>query len=383
MQDELHHLKTEPGFTDILKILWHCRKILINSGKTYRQFLERFHFKNERLIEILDIFSSFSGLSGNRCASLLTACAMMTTLKGSFRPGKGFIEFPNLLKKEFVVRGGEMMMQTSVTRILVQDGVARGVELSDGTQIKGQIIVSTADSSVTYGKMIGQDKLASLDASFARKAREMEMSPSALAIHLGLDDKIDLKEMGFDCGYNVLTTGRTTHYKMFDCWEKGELLQSDEEFHLAVISPSAMTGGKNNLVIHVVPAPAEPWITLRNKDYDLYTSRKMAVADFYIRKVEEYMIPRLRDHIILTDVATPATYARYIGSPTGSNYDMLPVPGNFGKNRLRTRTPIKNLFVPKFSHGIWPSLQAGLQVVDMISGNRIMGGNSTFCPSQD
>lgn len=79
------------------------------------------------------------------------------------------------------------------------------------------------------------------------------------------------------------------------------------------------------------------------------------------------------------DVSTPATYKRYIGSPTGSQYDMLPLPSNFGKNRLPTRTPVKGLFLPKFNHGIWPSLQAGLQVVDMISGGKIMNGNASLC----
>ena len=91
-----------------------------------------------------------------------------------------------------------------------------------------------------------------------------------------------------------------------------------------------------------------------------------------------HMIPNLKEHILFTDITTPATYKRYIGSPTGSQYDMLPVPSNFGKNRLPTRTPIKGLFLPKFSHGIWPCLQAGLQVVDMISGGKIMQGNSSL-----
>jgi hypothetical protein len=74
----------------------------------------------------------------------------------------------------------------------------------------------------------------------------------------------------------------------------------------------------------------------------------------------------------------PHFYLLNNGSPTGSQYDMMPVPGNFGKNRLPTRTPIEGLFVPKFSHGIWPSIQAGLQVVDMITHGKIMSGNSSF-----
>jgi hypothetical protein len=42
------------------------------------------------------------------------------------------------------------------------------------------------------------------------------------------------------------------------------------------------------------------------------------------------------------------------------------------------RTPIKGLYQPKFSHGVWPSLQAGMQVVDMILGGKIMQGNTRY-----
>ncbi len=90
------------------------------------------------------------------------------------------------------------------------------------------------------------------------------------------------------------------------------------------------------------------------------------------------MIPELRRYIRCLDISTPATYARYLGSPSASQYDMLPVPENFGKNRLPTRVPIQGLFVPKFSHGIWPCLQAGLQVTDMLSGGKVMGGNASY-----
>jgi hypothetical protein len=165
---------------------------------------------------------------------------------------------------------------------------------------------------------------------------------------------------------------------MFDSWERGELLMRDDCFHFAVYSDSAAAGGKNNLVIHVTPAPIGDWAILRERDPGRYRAEKERIADFYIRKVEEYLIPGLSEHIVLKDVSSPATYARWLGSPTGSNFDMLPVPGNFGKNRLGTRTPVKNLYLPKFSHGIWPSMQAGIQVADMISGGKIMGGAARY-----
>jgi phytoene dehydrogenase-like protein len=378
MHSELGYLKAEPKMWELFGILFKCRKIIANSNKTYKQFLGKFKFSNPEICEILDIFSSFSGLSGNRCASLLTACAMITTLNGSFRPRQGFIQFPQFLKKTFVENGGKIKLNTSVEKILTENGRAIGVQLAGGEKIYSDFVVSTSDTRHTFSKMLGYDELQKANPAYSRKAKEAVMSPSAIAIHIGLDDAIDLTKLGFDCGYNVLTTGRQSHEQKFDDWENGIHRTSDSCFHFGVISSSALTGGKPNLVIHVVPVSAGKWIELRKTNYEKYLEEKQKAADFYIQKVEEYMIPGLRGHIKFIDVSTPATYARYIGSPTGSNYDMLPVPGNFGKNRLKTRTPVKNLFHPKFSHGIWPSMQAGLQVVDMISGGKIMKGNSAY-----
>ena len=53
MHAELNYLKTRPGFFDIINILFRCRKILSNSGKTYKQFLDKFGFTNPEVLEIL------------------------------------------------------------------------------------------------------------------------------------------------------------------------------------------------------------------------------------------------------------------------------------------------------------------------------------------
>ena len=92
------------------------------------------------------------------------------------------------------------------------------------------------------------------------------------------------------------------------------------------------------------------------------------------RGFERHLVPELRKHIVAVDIATPATFARYSGSPTGSNYDMSPYPSNFGARRLKMRTPIAGLYLPKFSHGILSAMHGGLQAVDMILEGAVMGG---------
>jgi phytoene dehydrogenase-like protein len=209
------------------------------------------------------------------------------------------------------------------------------------------------------------------------------MSTSSMHISLGLDDAIDLRAMGLEGGYNVITTGRGTFARLFDAFDRGELGCSSSCFHTAVICPSLVTGGKPSLTIRAVPMPMADWSHLRKSDPAAYAVRKRAVADFFIEQVERYAIADLRRHIQVVDIATPATFARYTRSLQGQNYDMAPYPDNFGRRRLPMRTPIKGLYQPKFSNGIWPCMMAGLQAVDMMLGGAVMHGYSRYSPDRD
>lgn len=330
------------------------------------------------LEEILDIFSYFSGLSGDRCSALLTACAMITTLRGSYRTRKGFITFPLELARKFESKGGQIMYNTKAEKIIINGKHVAGVGLSNGANISSRYVVNTADTQQCLGGMLGYPELQKLNRKYAQKASGAPMSPSMVCIHLGLSPETDLKKMGFDCGYNVVTTGMQAHRESFSAWEKGLMPENDEQFHFAVISPSAATGGPSTLIIHVAPVAADYWIMLRRNHYEEYLRRKEEFSAFYIEMTEKFLIPGLRNQILFADISTPATFERHLGSPTGSTFDMMPLPSNFGKNRLGVRTPLRNFFHAKFSHGIWPCMQAGLQITDMISGGRLMNGNASW-----
>jgi all-trans-retinol 13,14-reductase len=378
MFDELIHLKTEPKFIELFKILIQCPKIIANSNNTFLQYISRFGFTDSELLEIFDVFAAFSGLPAERVAALLAVSAMIASMKGSFRPHKGFIEFPNHLKRRLIELGGEVMTKTKVVRIITENLKAKGVELENGELIFADHIVTTIDPKVAMMELVGIETIRKASARYAKKVETVRMSPSALLINLGLDDKINLKELGFDCGYNLLTTGKGTYNKLFEAYDRNELLMSDDCFYIPAICSSLTTGGKQSLTIIVYPVAIGNWKELRESDYNAYTEKKNKTATFFINKVEQYMIPGLKKHILFTDIATPATFSRFSGSPTGSKFDMAPYCDNFGRTRLTMRTPIRNLYQPKFSNGIWPSLQAGIQVVDMIMNRKVMDGNARY-----
>jgi phytoene dehydrogenase-like protein len=374
MYEEIRYIHLKPSLFEKLVMAMRCMRTLSNTNRTFAAYLDKFRITDPELREVFDVFASFSGLPCERVAALMVVAAMISTLKGSFRPKQGFIKLPHKMRRRAESLGVEIQTKKAVRRILHHKGKVTGVALEDGETIGADVVVSTADTKLTLYELVGRSDLFALDPEYVARVDAIRMSPSAVQISLGLSDELDLLGLGMDCGYNVITTGRGAFEAHFAAFDDGKAGVSDDCFHIAVICPSLTTGSKPTLVIRVVPMPLGDWAVLRETNPEAYAAKKEATANFFIEKVERYLIPDLRKHIEIMDIASPATFARYSGSPTGANHDMSPYPDNFGRNRLPMETPVEGLFLPKFAHGILSGLQCGLGAADRILGGTILNG---------
>ena len=373
---ELFKLKVEPSFVDILKLLFTCPKIVKNSSKSFKEYFDQFGITEPDVVEIFNVFADFSALPSEQVSSIVPISAMNSLLDGAYRTKIGFIDFPNKLQERYLALGGELRLNKEVEKILVEGDRVIGVRLKGGEEIYSDYVVTTIDTMLAMKEMVGLEVIRNLDKKYAEKVDKIKMSTSSMNVSLGLDDKLDLEGLGLDCGYNVITTGGDTYDRLFHDYEKGEIGFSEDLFHIGVICPSLTTGGQPNITIRVTPMALGDWAELRKMDKSKYQELKEKWGNFFIDIVEKYLIPDLRKHILITDISTPATYARYSNSPTGSIFDMAPFPDNFGRTRLKIRTPIKGLFQPKFVHGVFGSLLGGMQALDMILEGRVMNGNA-------
>jgi len=378
MYHELFKLKLEPGIVDILKMLFTCPKIVKNASKTFQEYFDKFDISEPDVIEIFKVFAEFSALPPGEVAAVVPISVMNSLLDGAFRPHKGFENFSKKLEQRFLDLGGELLLNTKVSKILTDDGKVQGVELENGERIYSDLVMTTLDPKLAMKEMVGLDKIRDQDEKYAKKVEDVKMSCSSMNLSIGLDNEIDLDALGLDCGYNVITTGGDTYDRLFEEYEKGKIAFADDLFHIGVICPSLTTGGKPNISVRITPMALADWADLRKNDYKKYKERKEKWADFFIDKVEKYLIPDLRKHMKVLDISTPATYARYSGSPTGSIYDMSPYPDNFGRTRLKMRTPIEGLYQPKFLHSVFACLLAGMQVNDMILDGKVMNGYARY-----
>ncbi|VUT26412.1 MAG: hypothetical protein MASP_01491 [Candidatus Methanolliviera sp. GoM_asphalt] len=276
--------------------------------------------------------------------------------KGDYRyPKKGTSQaLSNLLAETFQANGGDLSLNTMVNKILIENGVARGVELPNGEQIKASYVISNGDARLTFLKLVGKEWLSE---EFIKELKR-EVCASLFLVSLGMD--LDLKETRFG--------GEMIHYIL----DLDELETSDPNkcpIELIIYSnrdPSLAPPGKSTVAIAAgIPYDyMNKWKSEDGERGEEYRKLKEEVADHLI-KTAENVIPGLSEHIVCKDIATPLTYERYTLNSKGSMMGWDPTPENMRKMfKMRKQdTPIKNLY----QVGHWTFPGGGVPTV-MISG---------------
>ncbi len=379
MFKQVRKLKANSRLKDKLLIPFQAPKVVANLNRTYAGLLDKFGIINPKLREVLETFTSFSGVPSDRASAIMATGAMLSSMTRCFRPYGFYDEFPARMASLFQHRGGEVLFDTAVEKIVIEKGAAVGVRVEGQPGvIRADKVITTVDPMLAMRQLVGDDHLSE---KYITRLESTIMSVSSINVALGLDEKIDLSVLDLDYPYNVVSTGLGTAEKLFDGFLAGDNAFSDTCFHMAVICPSLTTGGKNTVTLRCTPFALFKWEEWRNSDYHKYKMEKERWGDFFIGIAEKYFIPELSKHIVVKDISTPATYARYSGSPTGSLYDMASLVTQFGPKRLPMETPIRNLLQPKFSHGLYGTMMNGVQVVDLMLDRKFNNGNSLFNPN--
>jgi len=375
---QVRKLKANATLKDNLATVFKAPKVIANLNRTYAGLLDKFGITDKKLREVMETFTSFSGVPSDRASAILATGAMLSSMTKVYRPYGFFDEYPSKMAERFQASGGELLLNAEAEKIEVNNGMVVGVRIKGVPElIQPEQVITTIDPKVAMHGLVGDEHLPE---KYLQQLRDTIMSPSSVNIALGLDDKIDLTKLDLDYPYNVVSTGQGTAEKLFDAFLAGDHGFSQDCFHAAVICPSLTTGAKNTITIRSTPWAMDGWKELREKDYISYRAKKEKWADFLIDIAEKYFIPGLKEHIVVKDIATPATYSRYSGSPTGSIYDIASLVTQFGPKRLPMRTPVKNLYQPKFAHGLYGTMMGAVQVVDLILDRKFNNGNSLFVP---
>jgi len=124
---QVRKLKANSKFKDKLLIPFQAPKVVANLNRTYSGLLDKFGITNPRLREVMETFTSFSGVPSNRASAIMATGAMLSSMTRCFRPYGYFDEYPAKMALLFQEWSGEIRFDSEVEKILVEDGKAVGV----------------------------------------------------------------------------------------------------------------------------------------------------------------------------------------------------------------------------------------------------------------
>ncbi|MGF1482102.1 MAG: carotenoid isomerase [Cyanophyceae cyanobacterium] len=217
--------------------------------------------------------------------------------------------------------GGKIQYRSRVTKILVENGKAVGIQLANGKQHWAKKIVSNATRWDTFDKLLPP---AAMPAAEKRWRQRYQKSPSFLSLHLGVEA-------------DVLPPGTECHHILLEEWERMEEEQGTIFVSIpTLLDPSLAPEGYH--IIHTfTPSWSERWQGLSPQEYE---QQKETAAARLIERLEQ-IFPGLEAGLDYQEVGTPRTHRRFLGREEGT-YGPIPrrkLAGLLGMPFNRTAVP--------------------------------------------
>ena len=132
---------------------------------TVREALDR-HFRSPKLKLLLTADCSHWGSTPARTSFVFDSMLRLSYFLGNYYPEGGSQAFADELAQRFEERGGDILMSSTISRVVVRGGVARGVEILTGPKsarrvvsVGAGVVVSNADLLLTLERLVGAEHL--------------------------------------------------------------------------------------------------------------------------------------------------------------------------------------------------------------------------------
>lgn len=299
------------NFTDAIKIgikmpefIKYMPFMLNNFENTLTKF-----FKNDAVRGSMSLQSYYIGLPPALCPGYAAFLAY-SEHEGVFYPKGGMGKIPDGIADATMEFGGEIKCNARVTKVIVENGRAVGIEMEDGTQITSRMVVSNINAKNLYLDLLGREHLP----RWAEKAIDSyRLSCTAPMIMLGLNKAPDLE------GHHTICYGtlEDMNSAWFDYMEKGLIPPAG----FTLISwpthadPSLAPKGHHCLNI-VIGAPYK----LAEGTWD---EKREEYIEMFIDAIESKFNIELRDSITYAHVNTPTDFEKMLLMPEAAVYGFL------------------------------------------------------------
>ncbi len=311
---------------------------------TTAEVLDKFDF-SEMLKLALTAHWGYYGTVPENSSFGMHALTHMHFCEGAYFPEGGSSAFASAMLSNVIEAGGKVVTKAEVQEVIVENGVAKGVRMADGNEIKASITISAAGAKTTVNQLVPESYRSS---KWGKAISGIKDSPSYICLNLGFKG-VDISTLGIS-GCNKWFYGVPSND--IELWD---ISNKDEEPNLIYVSFPSMKDpsydpGKDQkhtgeVVTFVKWDAFTKWSETRFGDRPAdYESFKQEITDRLL-DVMRKKLPELMQYLDFSELGTPLTTQHYCNASKGAIYGLAATPERFGCEELRVRTPIKNFLM--------------------------------------
>ena len=339
---------------------------ILKYGRHSLQELMDSFTKNKKLQAIISQYWMYRGLPPSKLSALTFAYIWYDyTANGSYFPKNGMSGIIDNLVDMIKKNDGKVVHDREVSRLFVDADTIIEVELKNSKRYQADTVISNIDVFRTLDMIsYGNERIVE---PFLKKIKKNSLSISAVKIYLGLD--IDLKKIGIE-DYEIFVNPAYDTDLMY--WASLENGFEKAPYSITIYSNlSDRFCKKGNSVLSVgLLSGYGFWKNLSRTEYN---QKKEEVSDIVLSRCED-VIPDLRKHIKVKEVATPITMERYTGNSNGSVYGWNKRLITEEMRFMNPTTPIRNLLLSshwtKMGGGIGGVLLASDRVYNLLNNRK-------------
>lgn len=292
------------------------------------------YFKDDRFSYAFSYPSKYLGLHPTTCSSVFSVIPFLELEFGVWHVMGGFRELARGMMRAAQSKGATFRMSSPVTRVIIRDGVAHGVELSSGEILEADVVVVNADLPYAATTLIDDSYRRGTRLSNATLKRS-KYSCSTFMLYLGLDTVYE------QLPHHLISLSNAARRTDRAALEDREVDFEDPPFYVVnpnVSDPAGAPAGHSAIYV-LVPTPN----THAPRDW------KSVEAEL-TRRVPEWLEQKvgmkgLRSHIRAQKAFTAETWRDDFNVHRGAVFNLSHTWLQLGPMRPKVRSPdVENLY---------------------------------------
>jgi phytoene desaturase len=285
---------------------------------------------NPYLIKIIDRYATYTGSDPRKVPAVLLTIAFVEEAFGAWHIQGGLGSLPQSLEARAKELGIEIQLNTRVSSITTNSGIATGIKLQDGREIEADIVVANADAEIVYNTLLPPMKETRRARAALKKATP---SLSGFSLLLGLRGNSALSHhtvffpKDYDDEFDAIFQRKepVPDPAIYICNPKDPLMVKDENTESWFVLVNAPRHEPENGCDWNAPSLKEKY------------------ADHIINLLESKGLD-IRSRLEVCEIRTPADLENRTSAPGGSIYGTSSNGARSAFLRAKNRSPIKNLY---------------------------------------